>query len=60
MYKNIFLFLIKLMTKKLKYIYLIFIIYYYIRFTIEKDKILSPTEEIGDSSNFQKLINEID
>ncbi|MCQ8213276.1 hypothetical protein NON08_12270 [Cetobacterium somerae] len=48
------------MTKKLKYIYLIFIIYYYIRFTIEKDKILSPTEEIGDSSNFQKLINEID
>lgn len=36
------------------------IIYGYTGFTMEKDEILSPTEEIDDSSNSQELINEIE
>ena len=39
---------------------IISIIYGYTGFTMEKDEILSPTEEIDDSSSSQELINEID
>lgn len=36
------------------------IIYGYTGFTMEKDEILSPSEEIDDSSSSQELINEAD
>ncbi|MGL5780027.1 Na+/H+ antiporter NhaC [Cetobacterium sp.] len=39
---------------------IISIIYGYTGFTMEKDEILSPSEEIDDSSSSQELINEIE
>ena len=36
------------------------IIYGQTAFTMEKDEIISPNEEIDDSSSSQELINEID
>lgn len=38
---------------------IISVIYGYTGFTMEKDEIISPTEEIDDSSSSQELINEI-
>lgn len=36
------------------------IIYGYTGFTMEKDEVISPTEEVDDSSNSKELINEIE